>query len=114
MWTCKTCSETLEDEFESCWNCGTSRDGDLDPEFVAEPLPARRSGSARLPMDCARCGSSLDQMGTKHFHEGARWGILGNLAELFVNREGFDVYVCSRCGHVEFFLAGMGINPSDP
>jgi hypothetical protein len=108
MWTCSRCNETLEDRFESCWNCGTDRSGATDPKFVAEAPPARLTGSRRLPMDCARCGGSLDEMGTKHFHEGARWGIPGNLAELFVNREGFDVYVCSRCGHVEFFLAGYG------
>jgi hypothetical protein len=47
-------------------------------------------------------------MGTRHFHEGARLGVLGNLAELFVNREGFDVYSCAECGHVDFFVAGIG------
>ena len=23
MWTCATCHEKLEDQFDSCWNCGT-------------------------------------------------------------------------------------------
>jgi hypothetical protein len=27
---------------------------------------------------------------------------------LFVNREHFDVYVCPRCGRVEFFVDGVG------
>lgn len=27
---------------------------------------------------------------------------------LFENREHFDVYVCPRCGRVEFFLDGVG------
>jgi hypothetical protein len=31
--------------------------------------------------------------------------LLGNVGELFVNRESFDSYACSRCGKVEFFLA---------
>jgi Zn finger protein HypA/HybF involved in hydrogenase expression len=50
----------------------------------------------------------LDYIGTKSFHEGTRWGFLGDLGELFVNRERFDVYRCPRCGSVEFFVDGMG------
>jgi len=47
-------------------------------------------------------------VGQKRFHEGARWGFFGGLGELFVNRERFDVYVCPRCGRVEFFIDGTG------
>ena len=35
-------------------------------------------------------------------------GNVGTFGELFVNREFFDVYVCSRCGRVEFFIDGVG------
>jgi hypothetical protein len=28
MWTCLGCGEQLEEQFDVCWNCGTSRDGD--------------------------------------------------------------------------------------
>ena len=27
MWTCSKCKATLEDPFDSCWFCGTKRDG---------------------------------------------------------------------------------------
>ena len=27
MWKCKSCSEQIENNFDSCWNCGYSRDG---------------------------------------------------------------------------------------
>ena len=47
-------------------------------------------------------------MGTKKFHEGKRWGALGEIGELFTNRENFDVYMCPRCGRVEFFVDGVG------
>jgi hypothetical protein len=60
------------------------------------------------PISCPRCTTSLDYVGTKKFHEGGRWGILGELGELFVNREHFDVYVCPRCGRVELFVDGIG------
>ena len=60
------------------------------------------------PMQCPRCDRALQFVGTKRFHEGTRWGLLGELGELFVNREQFDVYVCQRCGRVELFIDGIG------
>lgn len=60
------------------------------------------------PVSCPRCRTSLDYVGTKRFHEGTRWGVLGDLGELFTNREHFDVYVCPRCGRVELFVDGIG------
>ncbi|HVP72606.1 MAG TPA: hypothetical protein VMS30_02635 [Phycisphaerales bacterium] len=62
------------------------------------------------PMQCPRCETALQYVGTKKFHEGTRalsfW--LGDLGELFTNREHFDVYVCQRCGRVELFVDGIG------
>jgi predicted RNA-binding Zn-ribbon protein involved in translation (DUF1610 family) len=60
------------------------------------------------PMECARCGSSLECCGTKRFHEGTQWGFLGDIGELFENKEHFDVYMCPRCGRVELFVDGVG------
>jgi len=60
------------------------------------------------PMQCPRCGSSLEYCGTKKFHEGTQWGMFGDIAELSENREHFDVYMCPRCGRVEFFVDGVG------
>jgi len=62
------------------------------------------------PISCARCNLPLEYVGTKKFHEGSRgWGFfLGDLGELFVHREHFDVYVCNHCGSVEFFVDGIG------
>ena len=61
---------------------------DGKPDLAAADLPA-----------CHRCGRKLTR----------GWGFfLGDLGELFVNREHFDIYVCSRCGRVEFFVDGIG------
>jgi hypothetical protein len=62
------------------------------------------------PMLCPRCEAELQYVGTKKFHEGSRgWGfVLGDMGELFTNREHFDVYVCQRCGRVELFVDGIG------
>jgi hypothetical protein len=60
------------------------------------------------PMLCPRCETALEYVGTKSFHEGTRWGFLGDIGELFVNKENFDIYVCKRCGRVELFVDGIG------
>lgn len=59
---------------------------------------------------CLRCRAELEFLGTKKFLEGSRgWGFfLGDVGELFVNREQMDVYCCPSCGKVEFFLDGVG------
>ena len=51
---------------------------------------------------------ALEFVGTRDFHEGTRWGVLGELGELFVNKQRFDVFVCPRCGRVELFVDGIG------
>src|SRR5262245_3733301 len=35
MWTCVKCRERVDDEFEVCWRCGTSREGIEDPTFLS-------------------------------------------------------------------------------
>lgn len=60
------------------------------------------------PLSCPRCDKKLNYVGTKRFHEGTRWGVLGDLGELFVNKESFDVYVCPHCRRVELFIDGIG------
>lgn len=74
------------------------------------------SGGNRMSMNrlaehvtCPRCQTPLTYAGTKNFHEGTRaWDFLGGVWELFKHREAFDVYVCERCGRVEFFVDGIG------
>ena len=117
MWQCVKCREQLEDSFNVCWSCGTSKDGVEDPEFLkADDVPREQISAAvergdeseKNPIMCPRCRRKLDYVGTKAFHEGTRWGLLGDLGELFVNKERFDVYCCPRCGRVEFFVDGIG------
>jgi len=60
------------------------------------------------PIQCARCSTTLQYVGTKKFHEGKNWGVFGEIGELFVNKQHFDVYMCGRCGRVELFVDGVG------
>jgi hypothetical protein len=33
MWTCPRCQESIEEEWDVCWNCGTGSDGTADADF---------------------------------------------------------------------------------
>lgn len=92
-WKCKNCSTEIEEtSFEVCWNCGC--------EKGKESLPELKSPS----LQCLRCDSSMVKLGSKEFHEGSRWGALGNLGELLVSRQALDMFACKACGKVEFFI----------
>ena len=49
-------------------------------------------------LPCSNCKTGLKFAGTKRFLEGKNWGVFGDLGELFVNKETFDVYHCPKCG----------------
>ncbi|MGE5393604.1 MAG: hypothetical protein ACM3P1_02615 [Candidatus Saccharibacteria bacterium] len=133
MKICPNCKEEVDDNFEICWNCQydfkgkevlkESSIGIICPSCHAEidshyrycpfckfdlkavseidrhgvPGPVHQ-------IDCLRCKTPMSFGGNMRFHEGTRIGALGNLFELFTNRESFDVYFCPKCGKVEFFL----------
>ena len=62
----------------------------------------------REPMRFPRCGTGLHYQGTTKFHEGARWGVFGEIGEPFDDREHFGVHVCPRCGRVAPFVDRIG------
>jgi hypothetical protein len=71
-WKCSQCGQSVPGGFAVCWNCGTSKDGTVDPSFHKEPLDeAGGILSATVvaeqlvdepipagPRRCPRCGSS--------------------------------------------------------
>jgi hypothetical protein len=105
MWKCPKCGEQHDDQFDSCWKCSGQT-----------PSTTALGQKKPKPVCCPHCDTALDYVGTKRFHEGGRWGLLGDLGELFVRRENFDIFVCSRCGRVEFFVDGIGeeLRPQRP
>ncbi|MEQ2008874.1 MAG: hypothetical protein ABMA26_18995 [Limisphaerales bacterium] len=40
MWNCPKCNEASEDNFDSCWKCGTSRGGEAAPADLVKESPA--------------------------------------------------------------------------
>jgi len=96
-WKCQNCDTQIEESgFEVCWNCGCERGQNQLPESKSKVL------------QCLRCESSMDKVGSKEFHEGTRWGALGNLGELLVDKQALDMFACRACGKVEFFLPNTG------
>lgn len=96
MKICPNCHEEVEDNFEICWKCNYSfTDGKI--------LDLESADDAGRAIDCLRCHVRMAYSGEYKFLEGTRLGALGNLFELFQNRETFDLYVCPKCGKVEFF-----------
>ena len=88
---CPKCHEEVEDNFDYCWNC--------QYDFTGTP-PENNAKT----MECLRCHVPMEFQGNFRFHEGSRMGALGNVFELFTNRESFNLYSCPSCGKVEFFL----------
>lgn len=60
MWLCRQCAESIEDQFDACWNCGTRQDGSANESFdevVAESAELRPSPQAdRRMFHCHYCG----------------------------------------------------------
>lgn len=54
---------------------------------------------------CAICKAPLEYIGLKQFHEGRRWGVLGDLGELAVSREWLKMYKCPSCQKIDFYQA---------
>ena len=107
-WRCPGCEERIAPQFTECWRCGYVRGSGGDERLVDTEDP-------NDPMVCPTCKMRLDFVGTKKFHEGTRAApfLLGEIGELFVHCEHFDVYVCSRCGRVQLFLDGVGEESRD-
>jgi len=85
-WHCAQCQQAVPSTFDVCWNCGTSRSGIPDPDFVrvplesagheteevraadevyeaeqiheAEEVPVMRRTTRRHGLQCAKCGSA--------------------------------------------------------
>ncbi len=96
MKTCPNCNAEVESNFQLCWNCNYS----FSEQKVIE---IKETASGNREIECLRCQVPMHYSGVYKFHEGAKTGFFGNLFEAFVNREAFELYVCSKCGKVEFF-----------
>jgi Zn finger protein HypA/HybF involved in hydrogenase expression len=96
MSTCPKCHEEVEPGFEICWNCNYS----FTEEQIINFKEMSPEGKA---IDCLRCQIRMIYSGKYKFHEVPNIGVFGSLFEAFENKEVFDLYLCPKCGKVEFF-----------
>ena len=93
---CPNCKAETADNFNICWNCNYCFSEKQVIDFEKEMENHR-------DINCLRCDTKMVYTGLHRFHEGTRWGVLGNLFELFVKKKSFELYACPKCGKVEFF-----------
>ena len=96
MKNCPNCNAEVDDSFELCWNCNYSF---TEKEIVQ----IKDFTEGTRDINCLRCNIPMIYSGHYKFHEGVKTGVFGNIFEIFVNREKFDLYLCPKCGKVEFF-----------
>lgn len=95
MWACGNCREIIEDQFDACWNCGCSRDGKLNLEFMREPTDESSVESQfSQHYKCQKCEHS-DARVERISSTGTR------LARVFAKE--FLAVSCENCGYTELF-----------
>lgn len=131
-WTCPHCGEAIEDTFETCWKCGTSREGapPADPSLY-DPATRDALTDPNYDGDAWVQSRQLDPFGgifsyqpemvappsppcpICHFTEYA-WGrvahhdnsviYLENNGPMFDNAGPIRVRRCVRCGNLQMFV----------
>jgi len=121
MWTCAQCGESHEDSFDTCWKCGTGRDGAHEYDstaFNADSLIVQEQVAARTIL-CAKCGAvmqpgflhspSVRTMGGFVNTEPIKWRngraeeyplFLPSITDLNLP---VSAYRCGECGYLEFY-----------
>ena len=72
--------------------------------------PVEELNKLLLVIYCPRCNAKLSYAGTRRLNEEKTLGVLGELGQMYKDgaHEFLDVYTCGHCGHVEFFVDGLG------
>ncbi len=98
MWTCSNCREVIEEQFDSCWKCGCSREGKLNLDFMAEPANGEDETSFEFQFKQAyRC--------QKCKHREARVERISTTGTGFskIVKRNFLAVSCDNCGWTEFY-----------
>lgn len=98
MWACANCRESVEDQFDACWKCGTSREGVRNLNFASESNLEGAADKVEAAISqhftCPKC---------KHrepsFERIAMPGV--GLRKLFAHQ--FLAVTCEGCGYTELF-----------
>lgn len=58
MWGCPNCNESVEDDFDICWNCGSTREGTIVANFARES-DKQSAGSESVAEPSLEAGSGM-------------------------------------------------------
>jgi len=98
MWTCNNCREIVEDQFDACWNCGCSREGKLNLDFLPRPIAFEDETSLEQTFAeefrCQKC-QHRDARVERITGRGTGFG------KMFA--KDFLAVSCQNCGYTEFF-----------
>jgi hypothetical protein len=78
MWQCPKCGNPVEDNFDVCWSCGTSRGGVEDPAFRREV----GAGDAGMSPTGAKTPSPASSASAPTAESGSTWSEAGLAALL--------------------------------
>lgn len=115
MWKCRICGQNNADEDRECGFCTDDlpeNEATKNRFLEEEGLPNELRTTDNLA--CLRCKGKMQSIGIRRFHEGGRWGFFGDLGELFVHRESFEIFACCNCGKVEFFALDLKAPGEEP
>ncbi len=128
MWKCVKCNEQLEDTFNVCWCCGTSKDGVEDPEFTREEgwdqpvavdvreADAKPTSALPPPLvvsTCPKCGENRFVGRLDVMDRDGEWGtksltaLLHRKPQNMVLRQtlqiAIEASICGSCGYTELY-----------
>jgi len=103
MKNCTKCKSEVPLEYDICWNCSYNFITQEVEGFVSDKINLESNLINPKKLNCLRCKTTMKFEETINLHEGGEWGVLGDLAHIFTNRESFDMYMCPNCDKVEFF-----------
>ncbi|MDG2221701.1 MAG: hypothetical protein P8L85_09985 [Rubripirellula sp.] len=116
MWICSKCQESVEDSFDLCWSCGTSKDGTEDPEFQAVKDVAAETESSMDELAtaayqspqaeevvCDYCGANEFKMNVclSNTHDAHAVGLAYRDPELASGCEPLCADLCLGCGTIQ-------------
>ena len=98
MWSCGNCNQVIDDQFDACWNCGCSREGKLNLEFVRETSDGDHDALLERHLSqyyvCQKCQ-----------HREARTERISTVGTGFIRilAKEFLAVSCQNCGYTELF-----------